>query len=329
MAGGKSLEFRRGREPLWRELDELLGRVDRKGLASLSGGELARLPMLYRAALSSLSVARAISLDLNLLTYLESLCGRAYLCVYGGRRRFAHHLVDFAARRFPATVRAFRLHALVSAAFLLLGVAVAWTMTARDPERFYSFVDGGYAQGRTPTATTEELRETLYHGGDEGIDSLSSFATFLFTHNSRIGMLAFALGFLAGIPVFLLLFSNGLTLGAFAALFGGRGLGAELWAWLLPHGVTELAAVILCGAGGLVLAQALVFPGRHARLANLARRGPDAAVLVMGAVAMLLIAGLIEGIFRQRVQDVGIRLGVAAGTAVLWLGYFGLAGRRR
>ncbi|MCA9513651.1 MAG: hypothetical protein KC635_01795, partial [Myxococcales bacterium] len=57
----KSFEFRREREAQWRELEQLVDRVEGRGLGALSAEELHRLPSLYRAALSSLSVARAIS----------------------------------------------------------------------------------------------------------------------------------------------------------------------------------------------------------------------------------------------------------------------------
>jgi len=60
-------------------------RVERQGIRRLSLDELQRLPILYRAALSSLSVARTIVLDRNLLLYLETLSTRAFLAVYGPR----------------------------------------------------------------------------------------------------------------------------------------------------------------------------------------------------------------------------------------------------
>ena len=81
----KSSEFRKGREEGWRELEKLVGRVERRGVRSLTLDELQQLPILYRAALSSLSVARTIALDRNLLLYLENLALRAYLAVYGPR----------------------------------------------------------------------------------------------------------------------------------------------------------------------------------------------------------------------------------------------------
>ena len=325
----KSFEFRREREAIWRELDELVTRVEKRGIRSLSAGQLSRLPLLYRATISSLSVARSISLDRNVLSYLESLAARAYFCVYGTRRQLRTVIGDFVTWRFPSLVRRFWGPIGLAALLLLLGVLAGHLLTLGDETRFYSFVDPNMAQGRGPASSTSELRAVLYDDSGGIASALGTFATFLFTHNARIGIMAFALGFAAGLPVFFLMFTNGLLLGAFAALYQSRGLGVDFWGWVLPHGVTELLAVILCGGAGLVLARSLVFPGRYQRLRNLARHGREAGLVVVGAVGMFFIAGLIEGIFRQTVTSVAIRYAVAAGSALFWLTYLSLAGRRR
>jgi uncharacterized membrane protein SpoIIM required for sporulation len=319
----KSAQFRREREAAWRELEGLLGRVDQKGLKDLTADELNRLPVLYRSAVGALSVATAISLDKNLLDYLNALVGRAYICVYGARRRAGEAAAEFFRAGFPGAVRRYALFVIASFLLLGLGVLVGYRMTLADPERYSSFV-GGMAQGRSPASSPKELREILYGGGQ---GPLSVFATYLFTHNAKIGMLCFAVGFLAGVPVIYLLFSNGLSLGAMAALYESRGLGGEFWAWVLPHGVTELSAVCLCGAAGMAIGTALIFPGRHTRLRNLALRGREVALLAMGAVVMFLVAGLIEGVFRQLVQDVAVRWSLAAVTLVFWSWYFLAVGR--
>jgi uncharacterized membrane protein SpoIIM required for sporulation len=324
----KSFEFRREREKTWKELEWLVARVEKGGVRGLGAGPLARLPVLYRATLSSLSVARSISLDRNVLDYLESLCARAYFCVYGTKRHLREVLADFFFRRFPATFRRFALHIGVAALLMAAGTLTAYVLTLRNPEWFYAFVPEEYAQGRNPAALPRDLRDRLYDDSDTA-EQLTTFASFLFTHNARLGILCFALGFAAGVPAYLLLFYNGLILGAFGALYSARGLGFEFWGWVLPHGVTELTAVVVCGGAGLVLAQALVFPGRQTRLRNLARRGREAGVLVLGAVVMLFVAALIEGFFRQRVMHDGVRYLVALGTAVAWMAYFTWAGRKR
>lgn len=321
----KSAQFRREREAAWRELESLLARVEKAGLGDLTSAELNRLPVLYRGAVSSLSVASAISLDRNVLDYLTALVGRAYICVYGAKRRATDAIVEFFRYRFPWVVRRYAVFVIVSYALLGLGVLAGYRMTLADPESYYSFVEEGLAQGRNPAASTKELRDMLYTHEENG---LAVFASFLFTHNSKVGFLCFALGFAAGVPVIYLLFSTGLMLGAMAGLYETRGMGSEFWAWVMPHGVTELSAVCLCGAAGMVIGASLVFPGRHTRMRNLALHGREVALLAAGSVAMFLVAGLIEGIFRQLVQDVAVRWSVATATLVFWAWYFLFVGRR-
>ncbi|HEY1811219.1 MAG TPA: stage II sporulation protein M [Kofleriaceae bacterium] len=323
----KSVEFRREREATWNELESIISFADDKGLRALGADALARLPHLYRATLSSLSVARSISLDRALVDYLESLVGRAYFVVYGTRQHVRRQLADFFLWRLPSTIRRAKWHILVSLVITLAGAVAAYSLTKHDADYYYSFV-GDMAQGRTPASSTSELRAGLYHT-EGATDMLATFASELFSHNSRIGILAFALGFVAGLPTLLLLFYNGLVLGAFVELYTSRGLGVDIWGWLLPHGVTELSAVILCGAAGLMLAHGLVFAGSRPRLDSLREMGRPAAVIVVGAVMMLFVAGMIEGIFRQTVTSLTVRYAVAIATAIFWIAYYGWCGRAR
>ena len=101
----KSQRFRAEREWDWRRLDGLLSRVEGRSAASLSDEELLAIPVLYRAALSSLSVARATSLDHSLIDYLESLSTRAYFVVYGARAGLRQRLVQFFSETWPNAVR--------------------------------------------------------------------------------------------------------------------------------------------------------------------------------------------------------------------------------
>jgi uncharacterized membrane protein SpoIIM required for sporulation len=323
----RSVEFRKEREATWQALEALIATADKHGLRTLGAEQLARLPHLYRATLSSLSVARSISLDRALTDYLESLVGRAYFVVYGTRQHLRRQLSEFFLWRLPSTIRAAKWHILVAAVVMFTAAVAAFQLTWADMDSYYAFA-GDMAQGRTPASSTAELRDGLYYT-ESGSGGLATFAASLFSHNARIGIFAFATGFVAGLPTLFLLFYNGLVLGAFAALFHARGLGVDLWAWMLPHGVTELLAVILCGAAGFQLAHALVFPGARTRMDSLRERGRAAAVIVIGAVCMLFVAGLIEGVFRQTVTSVPIRFTVAGATAAWWIYYFGFVGRSR
>jgi len=319
-----SVQFRRERQDAWKELEGLVDACEKRGIRGLPAAQIARLPVLYRAALSSLGVARSSVLDQGLRQYLESLVARAYLVVYAPKRSLREVVLPFLTAGFPAAVRSIRWHVAASAGVLLLGFAIAFAMVGRDLVDYDLFVDARMAGGRTPNATVEELRETLFAAPDEG---LLSFAAFLFTNNSSVGILAYGLGFVLGLPVLLLLLWNGMILGAMTALFHERGLAVEWWSWILPHGVTELLAIVLCGAAGLAVGHRLVFPGAYSRAAALVAAGRTMGAVVAGSVGMLFLAAMVEGVFRQVVQSVPLRYALAATFAGLWALYFVRAGR--
>jgi len=325
----RSYDFRREREKSWRELDDLVKRIRRSGLSKLSASELRRLPELYRSTVSSLSVARSISLDRNVIAYLESLSVRAYFCVYGGREGLLAGIQRFILQDFPSAVRAARWHMAAAFSVLFLGCLTGFLLTLGNADWFYSFVSDGMAGSRTPTAETSVLRDVLYKSDDTAVDHLNAFASFLFTHNTRIGLLSFALGFALGVPTILLIFINGLSLGAFAALYASRDLSVELWAWLLIHGTTELLALVLCGGAGLVLGAAMAFPDKYSRMHSLAVKGRMAAVIAIGSIGLFFVAALLEGFARQLITDITLRYLIGGIALTGWLAYFIMCGKGR
>lgn len=324
----KSHRFRAEREADWRRLEVLLTRAERRGPERLTRDELLEMPLLYQQALSSLSVARAISLDRSLVDYLESLCARAYFFVYGARTRPLERIADFFRRDWPAAVRGLWRETLASAAIGALGAVVAYLLVRRDPDWFYGFIPQALAGGRDPTASAAFLRQTLY-ARPSAQEALSVLAAFLFTHNAQIALFAFALGFALCLPTAALVLYNGCMLGAFLAVFAGQGLAFQATGWLMIHGVTELFAITLAGAAGFSIGWAVTFPGERTRVDAAAHAGRRAAVVMMGVVVMLFVAGLLEGFARQLVQNDLVRLGVAAATAAGWGVYFYWPRRRR
>jgi uncharacterized membrane protein SpoIIM required for sporulation len=317
----KSARFRAEREADWRRLDALLAKVDRVGPQGLGRDELLEIPLLYRQALSSLSVARSISLDRSLTDYLESLCTRAYFFVYGARSRWGERIARFFRRDWPAAVQALWRETLAAFTISAVATVAAYVLVRSDPDWFHSFVAPQLAAGRDPTATTEFLRQTLYDRPKlaEGLTALSAF---LFTHNAQVALFAFALGFALCLPTAALMVANGGMLGAFVALFAMRGLAVESTGWLLIHGTTELFAIVLSGASGFSIGWAVAFPGARTRVDAAAEAGRRAATVMAGVVVMLFAAGLLEGFGRQLVQDDPARYAIAAAMLAGWLVYF-------
>jgi uncharacterized membrane protein SpoIIM required for sporulation len=315
-----SRRFRAARENEWHQLEDILTRAEGGSLRSLHDDELLALPTLYRGALSSLSVARETSLDLELVTYLEGLCARAYFFVYGVRTSPGGRLAAFFRSDWPAAVRALWRETLVSFGFTLIGIIAGYMLVAADPSWYDSFVSPDLASGRDFHATTAALRATLYD--TDSTSMLSVLATFLFTHNAQVSVLSFALGFVFGVPTSMLLVYNGAMGGAFIALFASHGLGWQMGGWLIIHGSTEIFAIILAGAAGFRIGWSVVFPGEEGRLAAAAAAGRNAGLVMMGVLVMLLCAGLLEGLGRQLITSDGLRYGIGIFMLAGWCTYF-------
>ena len=316
----RSHRFRLEREADWRRLEALLGKAERGRASALTDDELIALPLLYRAAISSLSVARATALDRNLVTYLEGLASRAYFSVYGTRTRLRERLARFFRVDWPVAVRSLWRETAVSGLILLISTLVGYALVSQDADWYGSIMPGEMTQGRDPTASTAFLKAALYDS--HGRTGLSIFAAFLFTHNAQIALFAFELGFAFCVTTALLVAQNGLSLGALLALYASRGLGLPLGGWLFIHGVTELFATILAGAAGFRIGWAVMFPGSSTRLEAVATAGRAAGAVVAGVVIMLILAGILEGFGRQLIQVDAVRWSIGAVTLVLWLGYF-------
>jgi uncharacterized membrane protein SpoIIM required for sporulation len=312
--------LRETREAEWRRLESLVLLCEKKSPRALSDDDLMALPILYRGALSSLSVARETSIDLELITYLETLCARAYFFLYGVRTSPTSRVGQFLLRDWPLAMQAIWRETLVAIAIMVVGTIAGYVLVANDPAWYGAFVPEGLAGDRNFTASREALRETLY--GSENESLLAVFAAQLFTHNSQIAIFGFALGFAFGVPTIILLLSNAAMLGAIFALFGSHGLGVELGGWLIIHGSTELFAIALAGAAGLRIGWTMVFPGEQTRLAAASRAGSQAATAMVGVVLMLLAAGLLEGFARQLITSTGLRYAIGLFMLLFWCVYF-------
>jgi len=320
----KSHRFRAEREADWRRLEGLLTRVEGGRVRGLTDEELLEIPVLYRACLSSLSVARATSLDANLIAYLEGLATRAYFFVYGARTNLIERLRAFFRHDWPAAAQALWRETLAATIILLVAAIVGYVLVGADPD-WYGTIMGGMGQGRDPTASTAFLRKVLYD--DHGGQGLAQFAVFLFTHNAQVSILAFALGFAFCLPTALLAAQNGLTLGALLALYVSRGLGVQLGGWLIIHGATELFASVLGAAAGFRIGWAVLFPGGRSRLDAARDAARVAGAAMAGVVVMLIFAGLLEGIGRQLIQVDAARYAIGTAMLTLWLVYFYLPRR--
>jgi uncharacterized membrane protein SpoIIM required for sporulation len=220
---------------------------------------------------------------------LQQLTSRSYSQIYqGSRRQEWQGVVEFYSWGFPATVQETFGYIAVATAIFMVGALIAWWFAWQDPV-FMSLV--------VPESLIEKVRDRgeLWMGSIVGIEPLASSSIMI--NNIRVSFAAVAGGITLGAYTVFILAYNGLNIGAIGTLVGQNNLAYPFWAFVFPHGSLELPAIFFAGGAGLLIARAILFPGKYRRLDALKFYGNKAAQLVFGIVPMLIIAGTIEGFF--------------------------------
>jgi uncharacterized membrane protein SpoIIM required for sporulation len=310
----------------WDELQTALAKLEGEPERRLPLEEIQRLHYLYERCSSDLSRLDTFATAPQLRAYLESLVSRAYSIIHETRApvRIRWRAVIAA---FPRAVRrhggAFRLTVLVT----LLGCAFGWFALRVDPRNKAILMPfpGLLGSPSERVAQEEAAREDRMKGVK------TTFAAQLMTHNTQVTVMALALGVTFGAGTLVLLFYNGVILGAVVTDYIAGGQGVFLAGWLLPHGSVEIPAILLGGQAGFILAGALIGWGdRTPRADRLRAVAADLVAIVSGAGVLLIWAGVVEAFVSQYHQPVipyalKIGFGLCELAALAW--FLGRVGR--
>ncbi|MGH7448196.1 MAG: stage II sporulation protein M, partial [Longimicrobiales bacterium] len=314
----------RRQRPRWAMYDALLERARSARLSSLSHEELSRFAALYREVAADLARARTYGASPEMLYTLERAVGAGHNVLYSPPARSARLAWEWLATGFPALVRRHSL-AVALAGLLLYGPALAsFIAVAAVPARAPLIVPAGMI-ARAEEGAARYERGQGYVEVPEVFMPL--FSSGIIANNVQVTFFAFAGGIVVGLGTIAILLMNGVMLGGVAGLFHAQGLSPYLWSFVLPHGIIELTAICIAGGAGLLLGSGIVLPGRRTRRSALVRRARDAVSLLGGTVAMLVLAGLIEGFISPAPLPAAVKLGFGVLTAVVLSLYLLLGGR--
>ncbi len=307
MAG--TTEWVARRRLAWDQLTALVGRAGGTGIRSLSRDELRALGPLYRRTAADLAYARLRTGDANLIFYLNDLVTRAHGLLYAERGPGLARLGQFLSVGFPRLLRARRVYVLLAAATFLVGGLLSAGITAANPEAIRIFIPDRVDE----VDFYKNLPQTI------GEEDRPEDSAKLMQNNIRVAIAAFAVGILGGFPTLLLLFMNGLPIGALAVQQHNAGYDLILWSFLAPHGVPELTAIMIAGGAGMMIGHALVAPGELSRRDALTVAGRDAVRLLLGTVVLFIVAGFLESFISPTSLPAGVKFFVAAlGVVGLW-----------
>jgi uncharacterized membrane protein SpoIIM required for sporulation len=309
--------------PHWSEMEATLNKLETDPGYTLEFDQLRHFYALYQRVSADLARVQTFASEPEICRYLESLTGRAYAEIHETRERGTRfHFWTWFSQDFPRSfhkhIRAFQLSLLIT----IVGVAFGAIAVGVDPDAKSAILPEQFSHLAGDPAKRvhdEESRKTDRFGHQR-----ATFATSLMQNNIHVSILALATGMTFGLGTIVLLFYNGVILGAVALDYIRAHETAFLLGWILPHGVIEIPSILIAGQAGLLIGKTLIGGKERSTLKSRLRAiGPDLINLIGGASLMLVWAGTVESFFSQVHEPVmpyaaKIAFGLAELTLLCW-----------
>ena len=321
--------FQAQARPRWNNLESLLGALESRPDRRLNPTESEQLQELYAQVATDLNRVTHGSLAPELRQYLERLVARAYAELYYAPpsrsdmwqpRRWLRIFTLF-PEAFRRQFRYFALALLIT----VLGCVMGGLAVRYDPASVDVLLPEDYLRNPDQRVQSEEQGVGRHRSTTQ---TEAAFSAELISHNIRVSLLAAALGVTFGIGTALLLFENGVLLGAVAVRYTHEGFGLFVTAWLLPHGAFEIPSILIAGQAGFYLARLLL---RRREDRNVRESMREWLLLIAGLAMMLVWAGIMEAFFSQHHQPVlpyGLKVAIGGAELALLTLYLLLIGRR-
>lgn len=272
------------RRPAWEQLGRLENEARPRGL-TLEQGEA--LLGGYRQLSRDVASVRRDQPGTRLAQQLEALYRRLHRRLYAPFEPARARLAALARDEVPASARR-TLPALRAVGAIFVGsAAIGALLIASFPELVTLFASESMVRG--------VQRGELWTEGLFNIAPGSVLAAGIAANNIVVTLTAYMLGAFYGLGTLYIIGINGLMLGALFAFTAQYGLGDDLLSFVLAHGPAELSIIVLGGAAGLRLGEALARPGQRTHAEAFREVARDTGLLFLVCVPFLLACGLVEG----------------------------------
>ncbi len=295
-------KFISAERPIWTELEKLLDHAENEPALKLNLEQLKRFHYLYERTSADLGKMVTFSSEPEIRRYLESLVARAYGEIHETRTK-QHRLRvwHWFSRTFPQTFRRHARAFYFSVAVTIVGCVFGGLVVSFDPGAKSVLMPFSHLQG-DPSKRVQKEESTTE---DRLAHEKAGFSSMLMKHNIQVSIFTMALGTTWGVGTILMLFYNGVILGAVCLDYILAGQTKFLVGWLLPHGSFEIPAILIAGQAGLILGRALIGSGTRLSLKSRLRDvSNDLVTLIFGVAVLLIWAGIVEAFFSQNHEPV-------------------------
>jgi uncharacterized membrane protein SpoIIM required for sporulation len=220
--------------------------------------------------------------------YLNQLTSKIHQTIYTTKKEEQGRFITYWTQELPELFASLRKPMFYSFFITLVATAIGAISAISDDSFVRLILSDGYVN-----MTLENIKNGTPTGVYAKSDEVNMFFAITF-NNIRVSFFAFAAGILFSVGTGYVLFSNGIMLGAFFALFYQHNLLLDSVLIVMLHGTLEISAIILAGGAGLRMGNSILFPGTYARVDSFRMGAKDGLKVVMGLMPVFIVAGFIE-----------------------------------
>lgn len=277
----------------------------------------------FVALTDDLAYARTFYPDSPITRDLNDLAGRFHQRLYRTKRERSDRFWRFWRTELPLVVA--RNHRTLAFALgFFVFSALLGALSAALDDTFVRLILGDSYVNMTLQNIKRGDPMAVYKGSAEAPMFLQ-----ITLNNVTVALRAFAAGALAGVGTALVLFYNGVMLGAFQYFFYQHGVLVPSLLTIWIHGTLEISAIVLAGGAGFVLGRGLLLPGTYPRGVSFRAGAREGMKLALGIVPVLVVAGFLEGfVTRHTEMPVFASLLIIGASLAFIIWYFVLYPRR-
>ena len=252
---------------------------------------------LYMDLTDDLSYAQTFYKRRTVRVYLNQLAQMVFAGVHKHRGESLRKFITVWKTSLPLEIYRSRNSLLFALVVFLLYAAIGAITTHFNPD-FPRIVMGD----EYVNMTLENIKAGNPLGVYESNDQVSMFI-MITSNNIKVALMCFAAGLFFTIGTHLLLFSNGVMLGAFQYFFHLKGLLITSFLGIWIHGAFEISAIVLAGGAGITAGNGLLFPGSYTRLQSFQLSVKRGLKIMMSLIPFIIAAGFLESYVTHHYDD--------------------------
>ena len=238
--------------------------------------------------IDDLSYAKTFNPKSKVTRWVNGIAAGIYQSIYQNKKEKYSRIFQFWKFELPLLFKRYHRIFLFTSAVFICFVAIGVFSSMQNEEFVRGVLGDGYVD-----MTEENISKGDPFGVYKDGNPFSMFVTIGF-NNISVAFKAFIGGFTLGLFTLMIMWGNGLMLGAFQYMFFAKGLGIKSVMVIWIHGTLEISAIVIAATAGFILASGILFPGTYSRKVSFKRNAKDAAKVLISLIPVFIVAAFFE-----------------------------------